>query len=331
MANDLDIRSPGGLTNYAPSPLSPTGNSQVAIDHLSGRELRPAQRVQQRQPTSPQVNSFFGESLPAGVTESDVDALLGQLGGVYVSDFSALKHPQKWINASLAYWSASYGQPAQPETKRHSYNLHELTNDVLANNWANQMSRVGASQKFISDSVWWAGELARRLQQSGAPAPASPGNFGSLDPSQYSDAEWNQILKANERAAAKTEITLRKKWGESYKSYIQAANEYLATLPPERQKQLTRLTAGGISGLNTPEVIEGLLNEYLGTAGRANWSGKTVVENIYKAGGALPKAGSNIASEIAAIENVMRTNRKAYLKDEAMQLRLRELYRLRDG
>lgn len=302
MGNDIDLRHTGDLAPVPAGGLAPSvqGDRLTQIDHLgNNRAVAPQQRQQQGTPAP----SWFGMPTPPGTTVELVDQMIGEMSAIYIGDFSRLKHPQKWINASVAYMSASYGEPVHPEPKRHSYNLHELTGDVLAENWANQMSRVGASQKFISDSIWWLGEFARRVNAgNGAGSPRTAPIQRKFQPGD--EARF-------EKDAQRCETALRNSWGHSYSSNLAIVQEWLDKQPKEVQVHFSQPTTNALSGLNDPELILMLFTKATDSE--------------------IPKAASNIHKEIAAIEAIMKHERKRYLADNNLQMRLRALYQARDG
>lgn len=134
--------------------------------------------------------------------------------------------------------------------------------------------------------------------------------FGILEQQSAEAAE------AEATAKKASEDVLREEWKGDYRRNINATESYLDTLPAPVKEALTQgFGADGVALGNNAEVLKWLASLALEANPLA-----TVV----------PGAGSNqasaIADEIAKIENVMRTDRKAYNRDEAMQARLRELY-----
>jgi hypothetical protein len=127
------------------------------------------------------------------------------------------------------------------------------------------------------------------------------------------DAQFEAVVKINQQAAMQTEITLRRKWGDSsYVQNVQVAQRYLDSLPPKERAHFEQFTTGWVKALNTAPVVEGLFNMAIGAAN-------------------IPTSGGGIQAEIQQCELVMRTNRKAWLNDNQLQARYRELLRMRDG
>ena len=109
------------------------------------------------------------------------------------------------------------------------------------------------------------------------------------------------------RDMAKAETALRDEWGSMYHQNLQVVKTYVRNLPLAERERLFERGANGTAPANDPRVLRRLFN--------AARDGK----------------GNTLQTEIAALESRMRTDRKAWLRDEAAQARLRELYRQRDG
>lgn len=305
MSNDIDVYSGGGgLAPYSPSqPLAPAPdwNSNVP-DTLTPRE------VADHQHSSGQL---FGATMPVGATEQQVSQTLNEIQAVIAGDLMRLGHPQNYINAAISWFQTNARKTPARETKRHSYNLHDQAGDLVAESFGNAMAKAGATQEFISNCLWLLGELNKRLGASqGKPMPrTAPQTTDPLD--SLDDAQYAAVIKANQAAALQTEITLRRKWGDSsYLQNVQVAQEYLESLPPSEQAHFNQYTMGFIHSLNTVEVLEFLFNNAIGA-------------------GNIPSGA--VQAEINQIENLMRTNKAAYNKDNQIQARLRTLYNIRDN
>lgn len=312
MANDLDLRNNGDL---APVPgntgLAPTaGDRMPAIDHLgqnyiAGRNVSPA--PQQRQQVGTPASSWFGSPVPQGISVQQLELAIDQLGAVFSMDMLQLGHPKKHIDSALAWCYANFDNPRLDEPKRHNYPIPAGFEDGLSTSFLNHCHRAGCSPQLVQSALWWITEASKKLNQGTAVSSANQGrsnSFGSPDLDNYTPSQQDAIIKANEQAAMRTEVHLKQKYGASYASVVQMANAQLAKLPPKEQRHLAGLTQGGVSGLNTVEIVEGLYLQAIGS-------------------GSLPKGSHNIAAEIKQIESIMGT--KAYLKDEALQARYRHL------
>jgi hypothetical protein len=305
MSNDIDLYNGGDIQPYNPgqplAPLQPDTWGATDVDLL-----REDHHQHQSGPT------LFGAALPPSATPQQVAQTLNEIQAVIVGDLMRLGHPQSSINAAVNWFQNNARKTPVRETKRHSYNLHDQAGDLVAESFGNAMAKAGATQEFISNCLWLLGELNKRLGASqGKPAhgraPQTTDPLDSLNDQQY---EW--VIKANQAAALQTEITLRRKWGDSsYVQNIQVAQEYLENLPPNEQRHFNQYTTGWIHSLNTVEVLEFLFNNAIGA-------------------GNIPTSGGAVQAEINQIEGLMRTHRAAYNKDSQIQARLRTLYSIRD-
>ncbi|UVJ46213.1 hypothetical protein NVV94_12135 [Pseudomonas sp. LS1212] len=305
MSTDIELYDSGGeLAPVAPSPLAPIQPDSwgtTDVDLLSPREVADFQGGQ----------TIFGQAAPPGVTAQQVQAAIGQLSAVFLSDFSQLQHNARHIQQAIQWYQDALANPPRPQRQRHRYNLFEHKSDPIFQAFADFAHDHNFSAKMVQDCCWWVSEATRRInaQQVGGSAPAQ----GSAPPSyedQLTDGEWRELDRRNERLKLNTEITLRKRWGTSYESNLQVAQEYLNNLPAKDQAHLSQISNQG-SMLNSVEVLEHLFNSAIGS-------------------GSLPTSGGAIAQEIAAIENVMKTERKKYLADPQLQARYRVLIDARD-
>jgi hypothetical protein len=304
----------GDLIPYSPSqPLAPVpdqGWMQEHPDYLTDRQLQPGQASGQLQPGT---KTFFGAPLAPTVTPEQFDKVISEIGAIFTSDFAKLGHPAKVTNAAVSFLIANADQPERKVTRLHSYNLHNFAGDWLAESFANQMEHVHASQKFISDTLWWFGELARRVEQQNGVKDAAHGSAPSSDDplDQLTDKQYAQVVQLNEEAKTQTHIYLRDLWGNSYTNNLRMVDAYLQALPAHEHRALDQFTTGWVNALNTKEVILGLYKQAIGSH-------------------SMPSGGA-VQTEITQIEALMRTNRKAYNNDERIQARYRELIKLRDG
>lgn len=296
--SDLDLYRSGEVAPYhrGDQPLAPTAedNWGQEVDYHTDQ-----------QHSSPQ---FFGTPLPPGSTQEHVERALGEIAGVFTADMARLGHPGKFATAATAWLYQTAMQPPRREPKRHSYNLFDQAGDPIAESFGNAMARVNAPQEFVSNAIWWIEELERQQGQQVMDHDQQPWTApSSADPlDQLSDEQYARVVAANDRAKASTLDYLRDLWGSSFAANLSTVNAYFQSLPIQDQEYLGQMTSGYISGLNTKEILIGLYNQAIG-------------------------AGSigNVAEEIAAIEKLMVTDRKSYMKDDRMQMRLRELYRRR--
>lgn len=109
------------------------------------------------------------------------------------------------------------------------------------------------------------------------------------------------------RDIARAELALKDEWGSMYFQNLEVIKRHVRNLPLEERESLHERRPNGTVKLNDPAVLRRLFNQ------------------------ARDGKGNGLQKEIAALESRMRTDRKNWIKDEAAQARLRELYRLRDG
>lgn len=121
--------------------------------------------------------------------------------------------------------------------------------------------------------------------------------------------------------ASEAQEVLREEWGPEYRTNLNVVQNLLSTMPKDVAEdfQFGRL-ANGTPIMASPAAIKWLLNMNL----QLNPHSKVV-------GNTAGNPASAIDDQIAAIEKTMRTDRKAYDKDEKMQQRLRDLYTAREG
>ncbi|EPA95527.1 hypothetical protein [Pseudomonas sp. G5(2012)] len=303
MANDLDIRDPGGLAPNVPSqPLAPAPDWGSVPDTLTPE-------IADNQNSSDQLQ-LFGAAIP-GATPQQVNQTLNEIQAVIAGDLMRLGHPQSSINAAIVWFQNNARKSPQREAKRHSYNLHDQAGDLVAESFGNAMAKAGASQEFISNCLWLLGELNKRLGTQPAQGRATP-TTSSGRPDDLSDAEYNALYDYNEKMKPRTEGILRDKWGNAYEANRRMVDDYLQSLSDVEKRHFDKFLNNGLHALNDPTVILGLWGQAVG------------VNNI-------PRGGAELAHEINLMHDAMKNNRKQWLADERMQSRYRELIRIRDG
>ncbi|MNL43451.1 hypothetical protein D3C87_1659650 [compost metagenome] len=126
-----------------------------------------------------------------------------------------------------------------------------------------------------------------------------------------SDAEYNNVVKINNEALARTMDILAAKWGTHvYRQNIEIAQNYLNSLPANERAHFDQFTTGYVAMLNTPEALEALYGMAIGV-------------------NSIPRNGADIAREIASIEHCMKYERKKYMADPQLQARYRTLLDLK--
>lgn len=293
------------VTDYSPVP-APEYHPE-----LTDREIDTAR---------PTGNSFqqswFGETIDA--TPQQVQQFVAQIGDTYASDMQRLNHPPQITEAALDFFEDHFAAPLPTNVVRqHQYELYGHKGDQLAEAFGNAMHRIGATQAFITSTLWFLEELNRRIQAQAKPSVshATEGPINNMTVDDYlnslSDAHYDAVISRNQQAAINTERYLRNKWGDAYLANRQIAQNYLNSLPPSHRAHFDRMTTGEIAALNTVEVVEGLFNSAIGAHSIGN--------------------PADMASERRAIESLMRTDPKSYYRDEQLQARYREILRRQGG
>jgi len=308
MPNDLSIHDVGDLAPYSPSqPLAPAPSP----DWQHGNDLLP---TDYHTPSHGQV-LVFGQPLPPGVTLEQITAAYQQLGNGFVGDMMRLRHNVTHSQLAVSWFMDSITRPPARQQPRHAYLLWEHVNDPIFQAFANYAHDHGFSQKLITDACWWVSEAGRKLaaqntsSQYGTPPRMAPNSDPTDD---LSDDQFNAVVRANDAAMVSTQTYLQNLWGQSYQQNLKLIDTYYQSLPLNEQQALNKYTTNWIRGTNTREVLLFLYKQAIGA-------------------GTLPSSGGNIQAEIQQCELVMRTNRKAWLNDNQLQARYRELLRMRDG
>lgn len=316
VANDLDVYGGGGgLAPYnpgqslAPAPDFGTGEAPQGLDTFSRQYTGGGQVV-------------FGQTLPSGVTIEKMTEAFVQLGSVFVSDFLKLGHNISQSQKAAQWLINAVANPPQPTAKRHSYNLYEHTNDPTFQAFANYAHDNKFPAKFVQDACWWVSEAARRLnaQQTNSQPEGSRTAQGSAPNSsekllgQLSDSDYAKVVAINIKAQLDTLNTLAVIHGQyTAQQMVVLANAHLEKLTPAERAHFDQFTTvNGVDWihiLNCADTIEFLYSASIGSA-------------------SLPQDGASIAKEIAQFEAMLKipSERAKYMKDSAMQARLRELY-----
>ena len=296
MASDLELFHGGQL-----QPISPGNNDLTPVQNDWGE-------VPDYLGTDSSAPTFFGE--PVSATEQQLEQLVGELSGGFQMQFSAAGYSQRHIAAAIAWFSSQWDSPPRQEQVRHRYQLPPtLARDSVAVSFANHCAACNAPQNFVLNAISWLEKVAAQIEVSGTPDPAH-GRATRFDPDELSDKEYQQFVHINQQAAARSEGILRRKYGQAYTQVVKTANEYLQSLDTASKRHFDQYVTGGVHALNDATIIDNLYQSAIGA------------NNIN---------GASLASEIRDIENLMKTNPKAYFSDQQIQARLLELYRRRDG
>lgn len=311
MSNELDIvnLAAGEIAPYQEgmpilAPIQPDSWGTTDVDLL--------REDQHRQfGSSP---TLFGTSLPADTSPQQVQAALGQISGIYLSDMSSLNYPNHLIQSTLQFFMDNATRTPQQVRANHPFRLpSDLTGDWLAVLFANHLHGQSGTQQqkqqFLNATLAWLNKLSTHVNGSHEPAQGRAPQTASFEDS-LSDAEWAELDRRNEVLKANTENTLRRRWGSAYEMNVQVAQEYLNGLPARERQHLSQITNQGIM-LNTVQALTFLFDSAIGKA-------------------SIPTSGGGVNQEIQQIEQLMKTNPKAYFRDNQLQGRLRELYNIRD-
>jgi hypothetical protein len=310
---------------------------------LSGGELLPFDSSSELRPLAPQFDStwehrtdldtyqhapqgsrtWFGSALPVGTTQQQIDAVMGQLSGAFMSDFSQLGYPSKYIQCAISFMQANATKAPYQVTPRHGLCLPQEADDYLGHSFANAISELTGSprakQQFVTAAITWLAKVSAKFNsqpegsrdaQGRAPSSSSEAMLARL-----SEADYNKVIKINEQALVNTMQVLQRRWGEyTFQQNIQIAQDYLNGLPAKDQQYFDQFTT--VNGTpwvhlrNTPEFIIAMFDAATGAHN-------------------LPKDGAGIARELASIENCMKYERKKYLADPQLQARYRTLLDLK--
>lgn len=293
--NDLELYQGGDLAPYQPGGVdlfTPDAESHwgdVPVDYLS----TPGQQI---------VN----------LQDPQVQANIQNLANVFTTDMASLGFSQTDIQLCIGWFKQSLASPiTRMPARKHNFELWQMSNDAGMNAFANFAWGKGLSQQLIQSICYWMAQLDDYQHSQGRFAPQQVQRTTSADPTDaLSDADYDRVVAINEQAQAQTRGYLSDLWGSSYAANMRVVNTYFQNLPANEQEHLNQFTTGWVKGTNTVDVLLGLYKQAIGS-------------------GSLPKNGAEVSREIASIENVMKTDRKAYMRDEQLQARYRELLRMR--
>lgn len=228
--------------------------------------------------------------------EAAVNALLSIQSKIGAGEYRSVL-PKNASNDEIKTWRAENGIPEDPA----KYEL-KLADGLV----------VGAEDKPIID---------------GFLASAHKANLTSQQASAAVDWYYDQLEAQTEAKAAADKVTareaqdaLRTEWGTEYRANENLIMGLIESAPTGVKDQFLhgRLADGTPIMSHVPTL---------------KWLNQMARE-INPVGAIIPNAGANTASavedQIKTIENVMKTDRKAYNADEKMQARLRDLYTARD-
>ena len=303
MPTDIDLYSPGGLAPITPDqPLSPRADDWGIEPDYIGYD------------TTGEL-TFFGEPIQA--TEAQLEQLVGELAGGFQMQFSAAGYSQRHIQAAVAWFNSQWDSPPRQEQVRHQYSLPAIyASDPVAISFANHCAACNAPPAFVFNAINWLEKVGQQLnsQQVTASSPVSQPRTApsSADPTdQLSNADYNRVLAANERAQAATMDYLENHWGRAqFRINLAIVEEHYSKLPSAHRKHFEQYTEGWVKFGNTKEAILGLFNEAIGS---------------------VPTSPAEINAEIEALEKIMREERRRWNSNESLGARYRQLLNMRGG
>jgi hypothetical protein len=320
MANEIDTLSAGEIQPYNPGSIQERPFAPE-LDTWGRNDLDEYRQAPQG------ARTWFGAALPVGTTQPQIDAVMGQLSGAFMSDFSQLGYPSKYIQCAISFMQANATKAPYQVTPRHGLRLPKEADDWLGNSFANAISELSGSprakQQFITAAITWLAKVTAKLNSAEGSGTTAQGRAPSSSTetmlSKLSDADYNKVVRINEQAQLQTLNTLAAKHGQYMaQSMIAIAQAHLEKLTPGERAYFNQFTSvNGVDWvhlMNCTETIEFLYNASIGS-------------------GSLPKDGAGIAKELKEFEEMLKvpSQRKRYMNDEQLQARYRTLLDMRGG
>lgn len=212
--NELDLYDAGDIQPYDPgqsvlAPLSPSPDTwgRADVDVLTPREIA----NYQGQHSGPML---FGAALPPGTTSQQVNAILGELGGVYMADMARVGYPSHLVQAAIAFITANATKTPTKVRRHHSFNLPiDQAGDWLAESFGNHLQTLSGTiqqrQQFLDASLQWLALANKKLgatqaQPVGRQAQGSAPRSTEALLNSLSDKDYEAVIKINEQALAST-------------------------------------------------------------------------------------------------------------------------------
>lgn len=288
----------GELAPYSPAgPLLPSAPPALPVDFLGERaEYGQGGAV-----------TWFGQPLPAGVTPETAQQVVTQLTAAFAGAMQQHRVPDAHWRAAVDWFhGAALAPPPRDVAAAHRYDLHGLAflpeDHALVHAFCNAMAQRGLPQASAHRMLTWYSELTQKVFKQQQPQQNTGG---------FSDAELDAIDARAEGDREAGMNALRVAWGHEFSARLRLVRRYVKNLPEREREHLENaVLPGGQMAANDPEIAIKLYDE--------------------ATGGRLP-SGGNLQQEIEALETRMKTDRRAWFKDDAAQARLRRLYQQRDG
>lgn len=250
--------------------------------------------------------SYFGT--PISAPPEQVQQLVDGVVGTMFAELSKTDIDLGKLSASARWFQTEALKPIADEPVRHNYRVpagFSQQDRAPLNRYLNFAARIGMSQRDVTAILTAYVALGQRMQAQAAKQPTA-GRYGGTAVSDA--AAYDAAVERSEDDAQACEAALRQKWGVEFVSRLRMVKRHVAGLPAQQREMLeTSILDSGVAALNHPAVIERLWLESVG--GQSH----------------------DVAGELAAIERLMRENRKAYNASEKTQARYRYLLSLRDG
>lgn len=166
---------------------------------------------------------------------------------------------------------------------------------------------------------------AKALHEAGVGPEAFSAGLGWYQSHVANQAREIQQIDNDDRQEAIA--SLQAEWGDRFDGNLSLIRGFVSKLPPALQAGLANARDGtGRAVLNDPETLRYLVSL---SAGSVPASQPSRQQSSQWQQPQQQQPAANVHAEIRRLEDYMRTNRRAYNRDEAAQARLRELYALR--
>lgn len=203
--------------------------------------------------------------------------------------------PGHVLQGTAQWLRYAFSQPSLRERPAHYFKPNTqgipAADAPYVNSFLNFAQRSGYSEKHVQAVIDWYRSLLVQADRQQQQQRHAEVDEGAID----------------NRDIARAELALKGEWGDMFHQNLEVVKRHVRNLPLEERESLHERRANGTVKLNDPAVLRRLFNQ------------------------ARDGRGNSLQKEIAQLESRMRTDRRNWIKDEAAQARLRELYRLRDG
>jgi len=293
MSNELDLYSGGDLAPYQP------GGDLAPLSPADSWGVEP---------------DYLSERPTSQPLPQQVEANVAAIATVFEHDMASLGFVQRDIDKCINFFkSMLVNPPTRMPQIRHKYQTWQFSHDIQFQAFCNYAATQKFPPELIQSVAYWLQQLEDYQHGTGRFAGQQVQGPTSADPlDSLSDSDYERVVQINAQAAARTDGILRDKWGTSYAGNMRVVQEHWNKLSTAEQQHLEQMTTGWVKGTNTPEVLLGLYSQAIGE-------------------GSIPRDSVAIAREIASYENMMRNDRKNWMKSDDLQARYRHLLTIRNG